>query len=381
MDASYLPEIHGCEATEAHWWSEVEVQEDLKPTCYEICLGMECGPVLECSCGTCTGNDNVCQAGVCVCGPKCDGKQCGSDTCGGLCGVCPDGSYCSLFEQCVAFACNIGPFGVDVSKITSFSSSFEAHPGEALDVDGNPATCAPTGNCENGLDNSFGAFLRDWSGTFEVDYSTKKLFADGKIIWLIELVEPTTDGSNFEVSLLRGTWDSSIDGCNPQTESCDYYVTPDSYTLPDCMPLTRLTQATITDGVLQASGGSDEWEFHITFPEALYPWGNGPVMEVFTSSVRARRLKIRAAVEVGDTTIVTGGILAGALRKSDLIEAVSLWPYAVETVVGFQKEVVIDVIESFLVLDIDTDGDGTADAASFAFQFQAIGGAIVGVDI
>ena len=69
-------------------------------TCVPQCEGKECGS--DCcggSCGECPGNYN-CVDGNCICQPNCGGKECGDDGCGGSCGSCPDGQNCSG-GQCV----------------------------------------------------------------------------------------------------------------------------------------------------------------------------------------------------------------------------------------------------------------------------------------
>lgn len=42
-----------------------------------------------------------CEWGVCVCVPRCDGRQCGDDRCGGSCGECRSPAQCSLAGRCV----------------------------------------------------------------------------------------------------------------------------------------------------------------------------------------------------------------------------------------------------------------------------------------
>lgn len=109
--------------------------------CVPSCEGKTCGTD-GCggTCGTCTGG-SVCQVGKCVCSardhkaccgtdvcwvdscgtvgdvaetcvlscsnascvnciPACEGRQCGSDGCGGTCGTCPEGEECSATGMC-----------------------------------------------------------------------------------------------------------------------------------------------------------------------------------------------------------------------------------------------------------------------------------------
>ena len=59
------------------------------------CEGKVCGDDgCGVSCGECTGPQEECQNGKCVCQPDCAGKECGPDGCGGNCGQCPSGCEC-----------------------------------------------------------------------------------------------------------------------------------------------------------------------------------------------------------------------------------------------------------------------------------------------
>jgi agmatine/peptidylarginine deiminase len=70
--------------------------------CKAACQGKQCGDD-GCggSCGDCTGVQETCEAGLCVCQATCQGKQCGGDGCGGSCGDCGEGSSCDPAGQCV----------------------------------------------------------------------------------------------------------------------------------------------------------------------------------------------------------------------------------------------------------------------------------------
>ena len=73
----------------------------------EVCFDEECC-VVDCvdkacgddgcggSCGECTGEQEACDGGICICQPDCTGKDCGDDGCGGSCGNClDDGNSCT----------------------------------------------------------------------------------------------------------------------------------------------------------------------------------------------------------------------------------------------------------------------------------------------
>ncbi len=69
--------------------------------CVTECDGRECGSdgcdgvCGQCPSGTSCAN-HTCQS----CEPQCLGKQCGSDSCGSECGLCPQGSNCNASGQC-----------------------------------------------------------------------------------------------------------------------------------------------------------------------------------------------------------------------------------------------------------------------------------------
>lgn len=73
--------------------------------CEPVCDGKECGSD-GCggSCGTC-GPTQECSGGVCIaCQPKCANKSCGSDGCGGSCGECEQDQVC-IEGACAVSAC------------------------------------------------------------------------------------------------------------------------------------------------------------------------------------------------------------------------------------------------------------------------------------
>ncbi len=74
-------------------------------TCISDCEGKECGDdgcgdlCGECDDGFFCNDAQICEA---VCVPDCDGKECGDDGCGGLCGQCDDGFFCNDAQLCEA---------------------------------------------------------------------------------------------------------------------------------------------------------------------------------------------------------------------------------------------------------------------------------------
>ncbi len=75
--------------------------------CGECGTGASCGPDGQCACDilacgdACCAAGEVCAAGAC-CLPTCSGRVCGGDGCGGSCGGCDAGLVCKADGQCAA---------------------------------------------------------------------------------------------------------------------------------------------------------------------------------------------------------------------------------------------------------------------------------------
>lgn len=82
----------------------------------------------------CTSSGDCCDdfASYCTCTPICTGKKCGSDGCGGNCGVCATGSTCDTTGTCVVLPkCGNGVCEAGESA-TTCASDCKAHPCDAF---------------------------------------------------------------------------------------------------------------------------------------------------------------------------------------------------------------------------------------------------------
>jgi len=78
------------------------VTSDASSTCTPKCSGKACGPD-GCGgqCGTCPGANGTCDVtGKCQCTPFCGGRVCGDDGCSGTCGTCPSQYTCVVNGTC-----------------------------------------------------------------------------------------------------------------------------------------------------------------------------------------------------------------------------------------------------------------------------------------
>jgi hypothetical protein len=75
---------------------------DASSSCAPKCGGKACGPD-GCGgqCGSCAGTNATCDlTGKCQCTPYCGGRVCGDDGCGGTCGTCPSLYTCVVNGSC-----------------------------------------------------------------------------------------------------------------------------------------------------------------------------------------------------------------------------------------------------------------------------------------
>ncbi|GEM_PF-5055547 len=126
VSSDYVADMHAPDWKDADQVAASDSGETMElvdeDACIPECEGRECGPD-GCGgeCGTCWNPCRPCgqppggeeylpcsENGKCpmVCCPNCcDGRQCGSDGCGGVCGVCPQGELCGSDAQCYPESC------------------------------------------------------------------------------------------------------------------------------------------------------------------------------------------------------------------------------------------------------------------------------------
>jgi hypothetical protein len=112
--------------------------------CQPDCTGKECGSD-GCGgkCGICPPNAE-CDDGECIipCVPKCSGKECGQDGCGGSCGTCLDDHVCNLYGQCI-FVCEPDCTGKECGSDGCTGSCGKCEDAGCLDGKCVPDICVP----------------------------------------------------------------------------------------------------------------------------------------------------------------------------------------------------------------------------------------------
>jgi hypothetical protein len=316
--------------------------------------------------------DDICLDGSCLGAPMdCDdGNPCTQDYCvpGEGCilapqedGPCDDGLACSTGDACVAGVCEadfsaclceLEP-DLDFTKVTHLALGLGGHPGQALDVDGNPATCAPSADCSGGMDNALGLI-----STF-ANPAIADAVQQGDVALVVSFEGHETG------AFLLGVYEAQPVGwaCDWQTETCAYNLDTESVDPATCLPLIALDA--ISDGANVIAGGPG-----YLFPFSL-PLADGVSLEVLVHDTQ-----LVGTYTVDASGDVTGfdGVLGGAISKADLITAIAALPDEGLPVDKALISAVMDAVEA----DIDTDGDGVGDASSIGFTLEGINALAVG---
>jgi hypothetical protein len=321
----------------------------------------------------CTTGD-TCGGGSCVGSPvDCnDGNPCTQDSCHPalgcqrtqIAGPCDDGKSCTVNDQCVNGQC-IGTqqglcctpdWSAPVNRVSKLSMGVDGNPGNALNVDGNAATCAPSGSCSQGLDNSLSP-LADMANPELV-----KAFAKGDLNLLFEHRGFNANGTPYNLGFWQGK--PADAACNPATQSCAYKVDL-AMIDANCQPKYGFTNAKVVGTKLTAGGVGYNWPLDI------------PISAGASIKVTVANTMIDATVTIsGGKPASIKGILAGAVPKVSMIEGVNAIP---DDQLPVSKETIIGLLDFLVQNDIDTDGDKVLDAASIGILFETVGGSIVGV--
>jgi len=145
---------------------DVCVQGDC--VCAPKCVGKQCGPN-GCggTCGTCADTEECTPGGQCRCIPLCDGKECGDDSCGAVCGTCQQNHSCEeglcvCHPDCENKEC--GPDGCGGSCGTCGATYLECQAGQCVFT---CAGCPVVSNCTRVLWNLHAYYFctteRRWS--------------------------------------------------------------------------------------------------------------------------------------------------------------------------------------------------------------------------
>jgi hypothetical protein len=302
-----------------------------------------------------------------------DGNPCTADSCNPKAGcahgnvdggACDDGSPCTKADICTAGKC-VGngqctctmTFSLQASKFTTIAIGDGGFTGEGLDVDANPATCAPTGNCAAGINNSLGALAA----------LANKPLGDGVTKGSIDFVLEYRDLKQGAITL--GLYTAKLADsnatCDFQTATCDYNVSSSLVDYDKCMPIVDLPGKLAGNVIIAGGKGTN-------FPFSL-PISGGAVLSIV---IYGAQLNGTVTMDAGGNITAFDGILAGAVPKTTLAAAIDALPN--DGSLPIPKDSLKAILDSTVEADIDSNGDGTLDAASIGLKLHGIAGKIVG---
>ena len=287
-----------------------------------------------------------------ACAPDCEGKGCGPDGCGGVCGTCTntDKPVCNpatgaCGPQVCTFPTTWGPVGV----VATLQIPGDA-PGSAACPD-----LSGDGVGDNGL--------MELAPTWNPQLATAIPSIVAILFEFVGVDDPTTDNPAFKLVVLMGK--PTAPGATT------YQVDPASYDLAtpsgECRPLIFFDGAKIAKKSLTAGPSL----LSLTIP----------VQELGGNvSATIQHTRLSATLVDGSLT-ASDGLLSGILTKDQVdafllkLEVVCQAPDPPDLCKQLESPKPFPMI----TFDPDLDKDGKKDAASLCFRFTLAGGTIVGM--
>jgi len=323
--------------------------------------------------------DDFCQAGVCETGagvPDCtNDNECTDDFCSPLAGCihanlpgeCDDNESCTIDDVCLGGKCTGKKTGdcdvcevvnTHANKVTVLQMGTSGHPGQGLDLDDDPLTCAPSTDCSGGIDNELGILAPF------VNSGLADSVDQGHLTYITEFVDFDKEGAPFSLNFVASYLSDTNPFCDFQYAECAYVVFQDALDV-DCNAIMAFDNATL-DGTKLTAGGTN---YTFGFQASLI---GGAIMVI---SIANAQIEAKVQFTQGGSQIFSvQGFLGGAVDKAELLDTIGKLP---DDVLPMDKEIVITMLDTLIVNDLDTDGDGTPDAASVAIRFDTIPANIV----
>jgi hypothetical protein len=293
---------------------------------------------------------------------------------------CDDGLPFTAGDQCVETedgpACEgeVPSCSITFGPLVAVNDVAIGAPGQGLDLDLNPGTCAPA-PCTSGIDNQAAKYVGEANEALQQELAT--------VTWgtiLLDFKNYTTPGTDFVLPLYSGKVDPRNADCRftDGTQTCAFeipYYNFDS----TCAPLYRFTDARITlsddtHGTLFAGGPSANVTLVVPYRGRVYQ-----------GTVYGAQVLAYVTLANGQVVAATqGSIVGGAVRPTELWNAFdTMFPGNWDTVV-YDSPLLTKQVVHFLMSNIDKDfhtsgTDKPADAVSIGAFFEAHRATVKGV--
>ena len=282
--------------------------------------------------------------------------------------TCDDGYECTVDDVCVAGTC----LGAKISslcelcaydgsdhanKIVSLDLTADGFSGSGLDIDDDPATCAPENQCSGGVDNALAvlaSLMNDALG---------ESIGGGVVKWVVDLEDAKTDGSAFAFSIYDSGLIAADANCDFENEKCSYDTAPLSFG-PDCVPYFRFEGVKIQGNKLTGGGQGQ-------LISMVLPLASGSLL---TLTIANAKVESTLTFDVGGKITSMNGVFGGAIPKSQLLAAIAGLS---QDDLPIDRDTALQILDTIVVPDIDLDNDGNDEAASLAMRFRTIPAIIV----
>ena len=236
-------------------------------------------------------------------------------------------------------------------RLVTLGLGATGHPGDGLDIDESPDTCAPAapeGSCSEGVDNSLAELAPIFEDLLQEDLDTLE------IVLLADLPGFNTTGEPFGLRVFEG---EGMPACVDDPQSCSFRVQLHSFG-PDCEPNVELGGARMTGKVVELGGLDATIRLPLPIPD------QDPLPRV-----EVHRVHVRMEIELdGDRITGATAILGGATSKQALLD---LLPIVPTTSLPVSKEALVDLLDKAFAPDQDLDGDGEPESLSFSLKMSA----------
>ncbi len=332
-------------------------------------VGQTCSATLLCVGGKATDCDdsNACTVDTCDSAKGCNSKLTDKLS-------CDDGFACTTADQCTGGVC-IGlktsacptctnKFDAVAAKLVDFQFGESGTPGNGIDVDDDPKTCAPQGDCSDGVDNAMSAVGLLVNGP--LDNSVK----DGTLSFVAEFAGWQGEGKPFTLNMYYAvqTEASVAAGCQPLADVCHWYITQGALG-PSCEAKVTFSNAMVKEGKITAGGAGE-----IFAMEADLIGGGDSTLYVQGARVEGT-VTMTADGKAIDNIL---GVLGGAVPMTVIISVFNSLPEDAFPP-GIGKQGALNLLQLLVEPDVDIDGDGKKESASIGLRFSAIGAVIDGM--
>ena len=189
------------------------------------------------------------------------------------------------------------------------------YPGEGVDVDGNPNTCAPQNDCEDGVNNQLSGLFGLMEQFVSANGELITAVAAGDLNLVLEWGSFKGGDVAFDLAVHPAIPDLPMEDCNWQLEKCNFTIQAGSLDPETCEPLVVFRNAVLSNGMITAGGQDSIFIFGV-------PLSDSADLKLVMRAARLSGNVINGA----DGPFIVGGLIGGAVRHDDIIATIEQIP-------------------------------------------------------